>query len=188
VHACRKTHPASVRLRSSERRPAAGQVPDFGTRMPPPTERRLGSNGPMVPCLGFGAAWVTKIPDTQALGAVEAAWAKGTRYFDTAPWYGKGLSEHRLGLALHDKPRGEYHISTKVGRTLRPVRPSEHEEHGWLDSNLFNVEFDYSWEGVTAQHQASLQRLGCGTVDVLVIHEIMTWRSGYGMEQYNIII
>ena len=66
--------------------------------MPAPTERRLGRNGPSVQCLGFGAAWVTKIPDSQAMGAVEAAWNHGTRYFDTAPWYGKGLSEHRLGL------------------------------------------------------------------------------------------
>jgi D-threo-aldose 1-dehydrogenase len=141
------------------------------TAMPPP--RTLGSRGPEVPRLGLGGAWVQKIPDSQALGSVEAAWGCGTRYFDTAPWYGKGLSEHRISMALHGLPRTEYQISTKVGRTLRPVRRGETlEEHGWSDKLLFNVEFDYSWEGIMKQHAASLQRLGCGYVDALVIHDM----------------
>ena len=134
--------------------------------------RTLGSSGPKVPQLGLGGAWVQKIPDAQALDSVDAAWQCGTRYFDTAPWYGKGLSEKRLGLALHGRPRSEYQISTKVGRTLVPVRPGKHEAHNWSDSLLFNIEFDYSWEGIMAQHAASLQRLGCGFIDALVIHDM----------------
>ena len=100
--------------------------------------RTLGATGPAVPPLGMGGAWVQAIPDAQALDAVDAAWDAGTRYYDTAPWYGKGLSEQRMGLALHTRPRKDYTLSTKVGRFLRPVSPEAHEEHGWPNNSLLN--------------------------------------------------
>lgn len=72
--------------------------------------------------LGFGAAplgnMFRKIPDDQAAATVDAAWAAGTRYFDTAPFYGAGLSEIRLGRQLAQHPRDEYVLSTKVGRLI----------------------------------------------------------------------
>ena len=87
--------------------------------------------------------------------------------------YGKGLSEQRMGMSLHVRPRDDYQLSTKVGRFLRPVGAEELEEHGWPDNSLlFNVEFDYRYEAIQQQHRESLQRLGCGRVDALVIHDM----------------
>ena len=87
--------------------------------------------------------------------------------------YGKGLSEQRMGLALHTRPRAEYQLSTKVGRFLRPVGPEQHEPHGWDDNaSLNNVEFSYTHEAIMQQHRESLLRLGCGTIDALVIHDM----------------
>ena len=87
--------------------------------------------------------------------------------------YGKGLSEQRMGLALHTRPRAEYQLSTKVGRFLRPVGPEQHEPHGWdNNASLNNVEFSYTHEAIMQQHRESLLRLGCGTIDALVIHDM----------------
>ena len=108
-----------------------------------------------------------------ALSSVAGAWEAGTRYYDTAPWYGKGLSEQRLGLGLHNYPREEYHVTTKVGRYLRPVG-----REGAVDANMgpntlrMNVEFSYSGDSFRRQHADSLQRLGCGYIDALVIHDM----------------
>ncbi len=86
--------------------------------------RALGRTAVRVTELGFGAAPVGNlyraVDDAQARDAVDAAWAGGVRYFDTAPHYGLGLSERRLGDALRDRPRDEYVVSTKVGRLLVP--------------------------------------------------------------------
>ena len=78
-----------------------------------------------------------------------------------------------MGLALHTRPRAEYQLSTKVGRFLRPVGPEQHEPHGWdNNASLNNVEFSYTHEAIMQQHRESLLRLGCGTIDALVIHDM----------------
>ena len=86
--------------------------------------RPLGQSGFEVPVFGFGAAHLgelyQKLSDANARAAVEAAWESGVRYFDTAPWYGHGLSEHRLGEVLRSKPRDVFTLSTKVGRIYQP--------------------------------------------------------------------
>ena len=85
---------------------------------------RLGSSGVEGSPLAFGGAVIgnlyTEVSDEQAHEAVTAAWQQGIRYFDTAPHYGLGLSERRLGAALRERPRAQYTISTKVGRRLEP--------------------------------------------------------------------
>ena len=74
--------------------------------------------------LGFGGASIGelfhKVPEEDAIAAIRTAWDLGVRYFDTAPWYGRGLSELRTGAGLRDRPRAEFVLSTKVGRWLRP--------------------------------------------------------------------
>ena len=127
--------------------------------------------------LGFGAAALgnlyTPVSDEDARAAVDAAWAGGLRYFDTAPHYGLGLSERRLGAALRDRPREEFVVSTKVGRLLVPNPRPEGDD---MD-NLFAVpddltrERDYSADGVRRSLEASLERLGLDRVDVVLVHD-----------------
>ncbi len=83
-----------------------------------------------LPAFGFGAAHLGelygKVDEADSRATLDAAWDAGIRYYDTAPWYGRGLSEHRLGGFLRTKPRDEFIVTTKVGRTLRrPKDPSD---------------------------------------------------------------
>jgi D-threo-aldose 1-dehydrogenase len=126
--------------------------------------------------LGLGCAQLGNlyeaISDDEATATVDAAWAAGVRYFDTAPHYGLGLSERRLGSALRDRPRDEYVVSTKVGRLLVP-NPSPTGR----DANLFDVPathrrvWDFSAEGVRRSLSDSLERLGLSRVDLVLIHD-----------------
>jgi D-threo-aldose 1-dehydrogenase len=95
------------------------------------------------------------------------------RYFDTAPWYGLGLSEARMGLALSSLPRDSYALSTKVGRYLHPHGdPETWDSMGWAGGLQNSIEFAYSFSDIMRQYEDSVQRLGCGSVDCLVIHDI----------------
>jgi D-threo-aldose 1-dehydrogenase len=129
--------------------------------------------------LGYGGAPIgnlaTSVTDTDAHGAMQAAWEAGIRYFDTAPWYGLGLSEHRIGRFLRNKPKAEYVLSTKVGRLLKPWPPryGPRAQRGpWADPLRFEVRFDYSYDGVIRSYEDSLQRLGLPEVDMLLIHDL----------------
>jgi D-threo-aldose 1-dehydrogenase len=112
------------------------------------------------------------ITDEQARATVDAAWERGIRYLDTAPHYGLGLSERRLGAALAGRPRGEYVLSTKVGRRLEPLSPA-----GPLDDEGFDVKathrrvWDFSRDGVLRSLEGSLQRLGVDAVDIVYLHD-----------------
>ena len=128
--------------------------------------------------LGLGAANVGNLyramSDDEAWAILDAAWESGVRYYDTAPHYGLGLSERRLGAFLATKPREEYVISTKVGRLLRPSP----ETAGRLDdANQFAVPadlrrvWDFSAGGIRASLEESLERLGLPDVDVLFLHD-----------------
>jgi D-threo-aldose 1-dehydrogenase len=126
--------------------------------------------------LGMGCAPIGGLyqacTEAQARAAIDAAWALGLRYFDTAPYYGFTLSEHRLGAALRDRARGDYVISTKVGRVMKPdagVRPGE---CGWAEPLPFRPHYDYSYDGILRSHEDSLQRLGMDRVDILFVHDI----------------
>ena len=102
-----------------------------------------------------------------ARDTVDAAWALGVRFFDTAPLYGSGLAEERLGQALAGRPRHEYTISTKVGRVLRPGKASP-DFHG---APGLEPIFDYSPEGVRRSLAESLERLQLDAVDVALLHD-----------------
>jgi D-threo-aldose 1-dehydrogenase len=140
--------------------------------------RPVGRTGIQVTELGFGAASIgnlfSEIEDDVARQTVDAAWAAGIRYFDTAPHYGLGLSERRLGAALAGRPRAEYVVSTKVGRILVP-NPSPTGSD--LSTSMFAVpddltrQPDYSAAGVRRSLEASLARLGLDRVDIVLVHD-----------------
>jgi D-threo-aldose 1-dehydrogenase len=128
--------------------------------------------------LGHGAANVGNLyrpmSDDEARAVLDAAWDCGIRYFDTAPHYGLGLSERRLGAFLAGKPRGEYTVSTKVGRLLRPspdtVDRLDDENQFAVPASLRRV-WDFSAAGIRASLEESLERLGLDAVDVLFLHD-----------------
>jgi len=127
--------------------------------------------------LGFGAAQLGNLyrptSDDEARAAVDSAWAAGIRYFDTAPHYGLGLSERRLGEALRERPRDEFVLSTKVGRRLVPSGYPE----GTMDDQGFAVpatlrrEWDLSRDGIRRSVEESLERLGLARVDIAYLHD-----------------
>ena len=128
--------------------------------------------------LGFGGAGIGNlykaIPDGEALATVLAAWDSGVRYFDTAPHYGLGLSERRLGRALAAYPRDEYVLSTKVGRVLVPSPETAHERdlaNGFdVPSDARRV-YDLSRDGVLRSIEESLERLGVDRIDIVYMHD-----------------
>lgn len=131
-----------------------------------------------VPALGYGAANVGNLfrplSDDESWAILEAAWDSGIRYFDTAPHYGLGLSERRLGAFLQTKPREEYVLSTKVGRLLRP----NPDHDGGLDTaNDFHVPddlqrvWDFSDDGIRASLDESRERLGIEQIDLVYLHD-----------------
>lgn len=146
-----------------------------------PVERvRLGQTKVAVTRLGLGTAPLGGLfraaDDSQATATVEQAYALGVRYFDTAPLYGYGLAERRLGQALRGKPRDTVVVSTKVGRLLRADAPPDltqyHEgEPFFKGTPPVNPIFDFSYDGVMTSLEESLRRLQLDRVDVLYIHD-----------------
>jgi D-threo-aldose 1-dehydrogenase len=128
---------------------------------------------PPLPRLGLGTAPLgnlfTAISDEVAAATVAAAWETGVRCFDTAPQYGHGLAEVRLGRALADRPRHEYVVASKVGRLLRPVRPRP----ATIFRDIPDVDpvFDFSRDGVLRSIEESLTRLGLDRLDVVHVHD-----------------
>lgn len=127
--------------------------------------------------LGFGAAVIAGlhrwVDEETALEAVNTAWDLGIRYYDTAPHYGIGLSERRLGKALAARPRAEYTISTKVGRVLVPSPElADQRDTGGFDVPAdFRREWDFSADGVHRSLESSLDRLGTDRVDIVFMHD-----------------
>jgi D-threo-aldose 1-dehydrogenase len=146
-----------------------------------PAERvSLGQTGLAVTRLGLGTAPLgglfAPVTDDDAHGTVERAYAIGLRFFDTAPLYGHGSAEQRLGRALRHKPRGDFVLATKVGRLLRagaPPDPSQfHEGRPFYKvTSPLNPVFDFTYEGVMRSVEESLRRLGVDRLDILHIHD-----------------
>jgi D-threo-aldose 1-dehydrogenase len=142
----------------------------------PAALRQLGASQVHVTEVAFGGAPIgnlfTPVDDDTAAAAVDAAWAGGIRTFDTAPHYGLGLSERRLGAALAHRPRAEYVVSTKVGRLLTDAMatPGPDAEGFAVESRCQRV-FDFSADGVRRSLEGSLTRLGLDRVDIALIHD-----------------
>lgn len=126
--------------------------------------------------LGFGGAQIGNLyhatTPEDAAAAVEAAWGAGVRYYDTAPHYGLGLSERRLGRALRDYPRSDYVLSTKVGRLLVPSDSAHHaDDEGFAVPATHRRVRDYSRDGVLRSIEGSLERLRLDHIDLVLIHD-----------------
>jgi D-threo-aldose 1-dehydrogenase len=119
--------------------------------------------------LGTGplAGLFEPVPPGEARATIDRAWELGVRHFDTAPLYGSGLAEERLGAALAARPRDEYTISTKVGRVLVPGSPSPH----FAGAPPLEAVFDYTPDGILRSFAGSLERLGFERVDVVLLHD-----------------
>ena len=139
------------------------------------TLRRLGASCAEVTQLGFGGAALGNlfraVAESDAREALEESFEAGVRYFDTAPYYGYGLSEHRMGAVLRTRARGDFRLSTKVGRLLRAdlVRSRGTE---FRDPLPFGAEFDYGYDATWRSVEDSLQRLGLGRIDIALLHDL----------------
>ena len=134
---------------------------------------RLGSSGVEVTRLGFGAAPIgnlfTRVAEEEASSAVDAAWDAGVRFFDTAPLYGHGLSEQRLGAALRTHARDDYVLATKVGRLLTPEVVND--DDGFVDTPPVGWAYDFSHDAIRHSLDASLARLQTDRIDLLHVHD-----------------
>ena len=149
--------------------------------------RKFGRIGFDITDMGFGAApignFLRPIPEHEAGAMIERAWEAGMRYFDTAPYYGHGLSELRLGHYLRWKPRRDYVISSKVGRVLTAARREDIDFKPWVDGAAFKSRFDYSYDGTMRSFEDSLQRLGLEHIDILFIHDADVFTHGVEMQK-----
>ncbi len=144
--------------------------------MDPIGTRTVGMSGSRVTELGFGGASIgelfVRVTEHDALATIDRAWDAGVRYFDTAPWYGRGLSELRTGSGLRDHPRAEYALSTKVGRYLRPATAESYDGSPWLGGAPNDVVFDYTYDGIMRSVEQSRLRLGITRFDIAFIHDL----------------
>lgn len=141
-------------------------------------KRKVGRTSLELTELGFGSATIagmngTVVTPEQAIATVRDALAAGVGYFDTAPHYGFGGAEHIMGDALRFRPE-PFALSTKVGRLLKPVRSDAERtiESPWTQPFPFEIRYDYSYDGIMRSYEASLQRLGLGKIDILLVHDI----------------
>jgi len=138
--------------------------------------QQVGRTTLQLPPFGFGTAHLGgmyhRVSGEVAHATMAAAWDAGVRFFDSAPWYGRGLCEHRAGDFLIDKPREEFIFTTKVGRYFRrPADPRTFDKSPWGGGLAMEVVWDYGYDGIMRAYEQSLLRLGLDTVDALFIHD-----------------
>jgi D-threo-aldose 1-dehydrogenase len=147
-------------------------------------KRPLGRTKLKVTVLGLGTATLgnlyAPVSDADAHATLTTAFDAGVRFVDTAPFYGHGWSEHRVGEALRGYKRDDIVLSTKIGRLLKPKDPGAKGIDGGVFAAVlpFDPVFDYSYDGVMRSVEDSLQRLGTHRIDVLLIHDVDRWTHG----------
>jgi D-threo-aldose 1-dehydrogenase len=128
------------------------------------------------PHIGFGGAPLgnlfSALDEDAAQATLTRAWARGLRYFDTAPHYGNGLSEHRIGRFLRTQARGDFLLSTKVGRLLVADSSAARDQNSYCGVLPFVQRYDYSHDGALRSLEDSLQRMGLARVDIAYVHDI----------------
>lgn len=142
---------------------------------------RVGQTDVSVTSLSLGGAslgnlgQVVSVADANAV--LQHAWSAGIRYFDTAPHYGRGLSEQRMGAFLKARPREDFVLSTKVGRVLSPG-PQLKEADGFIEPLPNSVHYNYSADGILESFEASCARLGSSKIDIVFVHDIGDYTHG----------
>ncbi len=149
---------------------------------------RVGKTSVEVSEIAFGCASIGNLfretSDIESQKVLNRAWMEGINYFDTAPFYGRGLSEMRLGSFLKDKNRDQYVISTKVGRLLTPGSPTS-EADGFINPLPNNIHFDYSGDGIEESIEQSCQRLGVRSLDIIYVHDLGKYTHGNDAPQHT---
>ncbi|MBV9288740.1 MAG: aldo/keto reductase, partial [Hyphomicrobiales bacterium] len=147
-----------------------------------PTEtRKLGRTEARLTQLGLGGAPLgelfVRVDEPTAAATLQAAWDAGIRYFDTAPYYGRGLSEIRMGRFLDSQPRSDFVLSSKVGRWFfAPADPDAFQTGPiWAGGLRFDHVHDYSYDGIMRSYEQSQMRLGMNRIDLLIIHDLDFW-------------
>jgi len=147
--------------------------------------RTLGRTGLEVTALGLGTAPLGDIyevlDDATAIATAQAAADAGITLFDTAPFYGQGMAEHRLGTVLRRQPRDNFVLSTKVGRWMKPAPQGRTKTSRFVGGLEFDVMPDYTYDGIMKSFEHSLVRLGLPRIDMLLVHDADAW--GYGKER-----
>ena len=146
--------------------------------------RRIGTTDIEVTALGFGGGHIgpENLDEAQAIAVVERAYRGGVRYFDTAPLYGHGASELRIGAALAQRPRDDFVLSTKVGRLLEPAEAAAGDGRPAASAPLV-PRYDYSYPAARQSLEMSLERLGLDRADIVLCHDIDRWTHGDGQPQ-----
>lgn len=141
--------------------------------------RTLGRTGLTVTALGLGTAPLGDIyevlDDATAIATAEAAAKAGITLFDTAPFYGQGMAEHRLGTILRRQPRDSYVLSSKVGRWMKPAPQGRTKTSRFVGGLEFDVMPDYTYDGIMKSFEHSLVRLGLPRIDILLVHDADAW-------------
>ena len=145
--------------------------------MTDPTSRApLGRTGIMISRLGFGTmalgGFQKAMSDDEARAVFAAAWDAGLRFYDTAPQYGSGLAEERLGALLKTRDRGDAVIATKVGKRIVPAGSGAEAQHLFPGGYGHEMAFDYSFDGTMRIVEGSLARLGLARLDLVLIHDV----------------
>lgn len=150
--------------------------------MHPDDKRKFGRTDLHVTPFGFGTAPVGnifhEIDEATSDAMFQHAWDAGVRYFDTAPMYGHGLSELRTGQSLRWKQRGDFVLSSKVGRLLKPAWRDSIDFAPWTNAAPFTMQFDYSYDGTMRSIEDSLQRMALERLDICFIHDIDVFTRG----------
>lgn len=150
--------------------------------MQPSDKRKFGRNDLSVTAFAFGTAplgnFLKEVSEQEAGQMIQHAWDAGIRLYDTSPMYGHGLAELRLGQALRWKPRDEFVIATKVGRTLHAAPRAEIDFAPWVNAAPNRMTFDYSYDGTMRSFEDSLQRLALERIDMVFIHDIDRFTHG----------
>ena len=155
----------------------------------PAAKRRIGKRDLAVSQLGVGAAPFGSLAPRDSDASIGATFTAlhdaGLRYFDTAPFYGTGLSEHRLGAGLRRVDRRELVVSSKVGRLLVPIAGGT--AAGASSGRYpFEVAYDYSYEGTLRSLEHSMQRLGTNAIDIVLIHDVnRRWQGDLVEQRYG---
>lgn len=138
--------------------------------------RQIGSTSLSVPPIGIGTVALGElyatVTEEHSRETLQAAWDGGIRFYDTAPWYGRGLAEHRTGGFLRTQERSDFVITSKIGRYfVRPAEPTTFDVAPWAGGLKMEMVYDYSYDGVMRSYEQSLHRLGLDTIDALLIHD-----------------
>ncbi len=151
-------------------------------------KRKLGNTNIYLSALGFGGAPIgnlfEKLDETTCHKTLESCFNSNVNLYDTSPYYGNGLSEHRLGNFLKSKDSDSYYLSTKVGRYLTPEKEENINRGKWAGGLNFIPNIDYTYDGVMRSFEQSLNRLAVSKIDICLIHDVDKYTHGDKVDNY----